>query len=162
MDTPRLDLNADILPSDGLGGLKLRVHFSELEDIEGFPWFTQRDFYYLASPCEVRYRLGGGEIEAAVDVRNGKVFKLLAYRGYSGKLFGKIYVGMPVKVALEIEPRLFYDEAEEAIFCQDVPGLVIDIPEIDPPPKLVPDMFIDAISVFAPEAFTLSVQEGKW
>ena len=156
----KLDLDADIFPNEGLGGLKLRVNVSRLERIEGFPF--KQDSYYLVSPFEARYRLGEGAIEAAVDIRSGKVFKLSAMSGYSGKLFGKIFVGMPIKEAMKIEPGFFYDEAEEVIVCKGVPGLTIDIPEIDPPVEKVPHMSIYAISVFVENILTLSGQEGNW
>lgn len=161
MNDIKLDLNAEIVPDVGLGGLKLRTHLSELENIKEFPWFRP-DSYCLVSPFEARYRFSDGKIAAAVDVRNGKVFKLIAYRGYLGKLLGQICVGMSVREAMKIEPRLFYDEAEEVIACKDVPGLTIDIPEIDPPIELVPDLFIHAISVFVTEIRTVSGQEGNW
>ena len=161
MNNLKLDRNAEILPNEGLGGLKLRMNVSELERIEGFA-LLKPDAYQLVSLFEARYRLGGGEIEAAVDVRNGKVFKLSAGFGYLGKLFGKIFVGMPMKEAFKLEPNLFYDEVEEVVRCKEVSGLAIDIPEIDPPVELVPHLSIYTISVFADEILTLSGQAGNW
>jgi hypothetical protein len=69
---------------------------------------------------------------------------------------------MRVADAMHLEPRLFYAEAEEYIRCQGVAGLVLDVPEIDPPPDQVPGMIISAISVHAAETETLAGQEGNW
>jgi len=155
-------LDAPIIPDRSLGGFDLRTHIRDLSDLLfGLGSWTE-GFCELVSPFEARYRLGKGEIELAVDVRNGKVFKIVAYPGYKGKLFDKIVVGMRVKAAMEYEPRLFYSEAEAAILCQDFTGLTLDVPEIDPPPELIPDMTISAISVHIPELYTPRGMSGDW
>lgn len=151
-------IDAPINPNEGLGGFRLRTPIGDLQD--SIMW--GKVSYELLSFFEARYTFDDGEIAVGVDIRNGKIFKIMAYQGYRGKLFGKIRVGMLIKEAMELEPRLYYDEAEEVIFCRDVPGLVIDVPEIDPPPELVPGMAIKAIVVNAPEAFTSAGQRGNW
>lgn len=157
-----LHLGADILPNQGLGGLTLRSNIRDFENLLSGLGVWQEGSFKLVSPFEARYTFGNGAIEVAVDVRNGKVFKLTAYAGYQGRLFNKITVGMSVQHAMKLEPRLFYDEAEEVIFCKDVQGLVIDIPEIDPPPNLVQKMTIYAISVYAEEIMTGPGLKGEW
>lgn len=162
MENTKLQLDAEIIPNHGLGNLKLRLSICDLVELVTGLGVYKSGSFYLASPFEARYRLGEGQVEIAVDVRNGKVFKLIAYAGYKGKLFNKITVGMQVHQAMKLEPRLFYDEAEEVILCRGVQGLTIDIPEIDPPPNLVPEMEIKAISVFAEEINTLQGMKGHW
>ncbi|MBC6473203.1 MAG: hypothetical protein GDA48_10625 [Hormoscilla sp. GM102CHS1] len=143
----RSQLDAPIVPDRRLGGFDLRTPIRDLSDFLCGLGSWREGFCELVSPFEARYRLGKGEIELAVDVRNSKVFKIAAYPGYKGKLFDKIVVGMKVKTAMEYEPRLFYSEVEAAILCQDFTGLTLDVSEIDPPPELIPDMTISAISV---------------
>ncbi len=133
IDITDLQLGAEIVPNQGLGGLSLGLNIGELEDLLFGLGTWKEGSFKLASPFEARYRLGRGEIEVAVDVRNGKVFKLTVYAGYQGKLFNEIIVGMTVRQAMQVEPRLFYDEAEESIFCEGVSGLSLDVPEVDPP-----------------------------
>lgn len=157
-----LRLDAEIIPNHGLGNLTLRAHISELEELLVGLGVFEEGSYSLVSPFEARYRLGRGEIEVAVDVRNGKIFKLIAYEGYRGKLFGKITAGMLVGDAMTLEPKLYYDEVEEAVLCRGVPGLTIDVPEIDPPAELVPGMRIKAIAVYAEEINTLQGNWGRW
>jgi hypothetical protein len=157
-----LDPAADIIPNVGLGGLTLRT---KLRDIQSLPQLTPMwpdTRYELVSPLDARYSLLGGVVIVCVDVRNGKIFQLIAGTNYEGRLFGQIYVGMSVAAAFALDSRLYYDETEESIRCRDVPGLVLDIPEIDPPPELVPSMHISQISVYAAETDSLDGQEGNW
>src|SRR5689334_12872051 len=91
----RLRLDADIVPNQGLGGLRLRVSLAEIQELVPTWEPPGERSYELVRPFEARYKLANGVIEIGVDVRNGKIFKLIANRGYDGILFGKIRVGMP-------------------------------------------------------------------
>jgi hypothetical protein len=155
-------LDAHITPNEGLGGLRLRTKLIEIQDLVTPQMYTDPATYQLVSPFEARYTMANGAIEVAVDVRNGKIFKLIAREGYWGKLFGTIAVGMLAADAMQIEPGLKYDEAEETIICEGVPGLAIDVPAKDPPAELVPTMTISAINVFAVEILTANGQRGHW
>lgn len=157
-----VDLDAPIIPNSSLGGLKLRMRVIDIQDTLIALGSTREGSVELGSPFDARYHFGEGEVTVAVDVRNGKVFMLCASLGYRGLLFGKIFVGMKVRDAMALEPHLYYDEAEEVILCKRVPGLSIDIPEIDPLPESVPEMTISAINVFAEETRSLEGQEGRW
>jgi hypothetical protein len=157
-----INLDAPIVPNSGLGGLKLRLRAIDIQDLLMGLGSTREGSFRLASPFDARYYLGKGEVAVAVDARNGKVFMLSASGGYRGSLFEHIFVGMKVSDAMALEPHLYYDEAEEMILCRGVPGLSIDIPDIDPRPESVPEMVISAINVFAEETRTLGGQEGRW
>lgn len=152
-----------IAANEGLGGLKLRTPLAELQHLL---WAfdvkigNAESWYELISLYEARYDLGS--VAVGVDVRNGKVFKLIAQDGYVGKLFGTIEVGMNVGVAMSLEPRLFYDDVEEGLFVQGCAGVTLDVPEIDPPPEVVPSYPISAISVYAEEAVAPEGQRGHW
>lgn len=121
---------------------------------------SEEGWYEFVSLYEARYDLGPVAIGA--DVRNGKVFKLIAQEGYAGKLFGTIEVGMNVGEAMSLEPRLFYDEVEEGLYVRGCAGVTLDVPEIDPPPEEVPSYPISAISVYAKEAVSPEGQRGNW
>jgi hypothetical protein len=159
---PAIKLDVPILPNQGLAGLKLRTKLIDIQDLFIGLGITKAGSFNLVAPFDARYHLGNGEVTVAVDVRNGKIFMLSACRGYSGALFGQIFVGMKVSDAIAIEPRLYYDEAEGMILCKGVQGVSIEIPKIDPPPELVPEMTISAINVYAEETFTLEGQSGRW
>jgi hypothetical protein len=122
-----------IAPNEGLGGLKLRTPLKELEHLL---WAFDvkrgeaRDWYYLDTLYEAKYDIG--PVIIGVDVRNGKVFKLIAQEGYAGKLFGAIEVGMNVGEAMSLEPRLFYDEVEEGLYVRGCAGVTLDVAERPP------------------------------
>jgi len=158
----QIQLDGEIVPNVGLGGLRLRSKLFDIQDLI-YAWASpDKPSYELISPFEARYRLGAGAVGIGVDVRNGKVFKLSAYPRYKGKLFGKIDVGMNIRDAITVEPSLYYDEADGLIRCLGVKGLAIDLSADDPPPELVPTLKIAAISVFAEEVNTAEGQTGNW
>ena len=157
-----ISLASAILPNEGLGGLKVRTPLADIQDLFlGLGLYKKGDCH-LVAPFEARYRLGEGEIEVSVDVRNGKVFKLTAGPGYQGLLCGKISVGMAAGEAMQRETGLRYDEVEEAIVYDGCPGVLLDVPEVDPQPDRVPALTISAISVYASEAFSPAGQTGNW
>ena len=123
---------------------------------------SKNKMFRLASPFEAKYKFEKEGVVICVDVRNGKIYQLTAISGYKGLLLGKIHVGMKVADAMMVEPGLYYDEPNEVIFCKGHPGLAIDVPEIDPPPELVPKMVIQAINVYAEEAFKPIGNRGLW
>jgi hypothetical protein len=155
-----IQLDAPIVPDQGLGGVLLRTRVREIQDILVFPGKNAK--FRLVSLFEARYSLADGAIEIAVDVRNSKIFKLMARSGYQGLLFDKIRVGLTVREAMALVPALYYDETEEMILCKGYPGVSLDVLEVDPSPERVPDMTIDSINVFASEIAALDGQEGAW
>lgn len=157
-----ISLASAILPNESLGGLKVRTPLADIQDLFLGLGLYKKGECRLVAPFEARYRLGEGEIEVSVDIRNGKIFKLTAGPGYQGLLCGKIGVGMEAGEAMQREPSLRYDEAEEAIVYDGCPGVLLDVPEVDPHPEAVPAMTISAISVYAAEAFTPAGQRGDW
>ena len=162
MSELRLRLDAPIVPDEGLGGLHLRMEIRAYQDHLVDLGLIHEGSFELASPIEALYRIGRGEVEIAVDVRNGRIFKLIAGSGYRGTLFGRVRVGMTAREAMCREPRLDFDEAEGGLICRDVDGLHIGLGDPDPPAKLVPDLTIETICVFAKEIVTLQGQEGDW
>jgi hypothetical protein len=160
--TKAIDLFAPIKPNRGLGGLQLRSHISGLSELLVGLGVSRPGTYELTRPFEATYSFGDGGVRCAVDVRNGKVFKLIATKDYKGKFGDRVHVGMTVKDAIAVEPRLFYSEAEECIFCKGVEGIVFDLPLEDPDPSEVPSLVITSIAVYAIEAFTATGQNGNW
>ncbi len=160
-----LSLTADspIVPNQGLGGLRLRSSLAEIQGLLDAHYVQQlpdRAWYRLERPFEAVYRVG--PVESAADVRNGKIFRLSAFAGYRGKLFGQIEVGMIVRDAMALDPRLYYDEAEELLLFRGAEGVSLDLPEVDPDPADVPNCPIHAISVFAREITTPDGLAGRW
>jgi hypothetical protein len=157
-----VDLGAPIIPGESLAGLRLRTPIGRLErTLQRFQ--LADDLKLKLQPVfEASYRVAGGAVGIAVDVRNGKIFRITARAGYKGCLFDQIRVRMRVREAFRLEPRLYYSEAEELILCRDVPGLSLDVSAVDPLPAAVPDLTIAAINVLIPELDSLQAQNGNW
>jgi hypothetical protein len=155
----RVDLKAPIIPDEGVAGLRLRSRIADLQELVDH---TNVGSFRLSSPFEARYLIAGGRVGIGVDVRNGRVAKLIAYSGYEGALFGSIVVGMPVREALRLDARLWYSEAEEVLLCRGVPGVALDVPAGDFPADQVLEMNIEAISAYAHEIETADGQAGEW
>jgi hypothetical protein len=160
LEQPSVQLDAPIIPDQGLGGILLRTPVRELQEL--FVSSGKSMTFELVSLFEARYRLANGAIEVTVDVRNGKIFKLTARSGYRGLLFDKIGVGTTVREAIACVPALYYDETEEMVLCKGCAGVSLDVPEIDPPSDRAQKMSIDSINVFASEINSLDGQEGMW
>ncbi len=159
----RVDTDEPVTPNVSLGGFRLRTPLLELKELL-FAFYVKNlaekpDWYDLVDLYEARYDLV--PIAVCADVRNGKIFKLIAQRGYEGKPFGKLHVGMNAGEAMALEPRLYYDEAWEGLYVKGCPGVTLDVPEEDPYPHEVPSYPIWAISVYAEEAFTPEGQGGR-
>jgi len=150
-----------IVPNHSLGGLRLRTHLSDLAELIRGLGVTSPGSYEMASPFEARYSFGDGSVQAAVDVRNGRIFKLIASKSYHGR-FGAIHLGMLVRDAMLTDPRLYYSESEECILCRGVSGITLNVPVIDPDPSHVPELPISDITVYAVEIETLEGQDGHW
>jgi hypothetical protein len=87
-------------------------------------------------------------VEMYVDVRHGRIYMLRAVPGYQGTL-GEVGVGMTVGEAMELEPRLRYDELRDELWLGDEQGVGFELSESDPPPEIVPTLRIEAIEVYA-------------
>lgn len=158
----QIDPIAPILPDQSLGGLRLRMHVTGFAHLITGLGVSKPGRYEMASPFEVRYSFGNGSVQCAVDVRNGKVFKLMAGPGYQGDFDGKLHVGMTVEDALRIQPGLHYSEVDECLLCRGIEGIAFHVPAVDPSPSEVPRLSISTIVVFAKEIDTLKGQAGEW
>jgi hypothetical protein len=117
--------------------------------------------FRLLRPFDARYEIG--PIEVSVDVRNGKIARLIARQGYLGSLFESVTVGARVALARTLCPSIYYDEAEELLLVRGVAGVALHVEGVDLPASEVERAPIAAISVFAPEAWdTIQGADGRW
>ncbi|OGO78978.1 MAG: hypothetical protein A2Y23_14625 [Clostridiales bacterium GWB2_37_7] len=142
-----IDLNAPIIPWEGIGGISLYSHIEQLNDI------IQRT---NKAPLQLGKYLIRYEIEDEVDlwfnVVNGKLFKITASKNYKGKLFDRIYVGMHIDKVIEFEPSFVYDDFEE-VYCSPK-GIFIETDPID--------NTVLWISVYIKELDSDGFEEGNW
>lgn len=157
-----IDLRARIIPDRSLGGLELRTPILQLGDLLRGLGVSRKGSYELVNVYEARYSLGDGSVCSCFDVRNGKLFKLIATNNYKGSFQGRIYVGQVVEEAMHADPRLYYWQPEECILCHSENGIRFEVPITDPDPSDVPSLRISSIVVYATEIETIQGQEGKW
>lgn len=142
-----VDLNAPIIPWEGMGGIKLYSHINELYNA------IQQS---KQEPSLIGKFLLKYEIEDSVDlwfnVVNGKLFKITALKNYTGKLMENICIGMPIDEVLKIEPSFEYDDFEE-VYCSPK-GIYI---ETDPVKHTVL-----WISVYINEIDNEDFESGNW
>lgn len=164
MNEIELNIDAPIIPDHSLGGLRLRMSLLDFDLQEIIRRQTQFDSTAseLVLPFEVRYRLEEGIIQVGVDVRNGKIYRLSAHRGYRGLLMESIHVGMKMHDAFEALAGLYYDHVWECILHKDYPGLAIDVPKIDPQPEVLRELSISAINVYVKEIDTPAGNKGHY
>lgn len=150
-----VDIDAPILPNHSLGGIRLRSRAVDLQEV-----LLCAHGCHLATHFEARYVFEYMSI--AIDVRNGRVFKLIAGMGYRGTLFGRIRTGMSLAQAMALEPRLRYDEFEETVVCRGIEGVCLDLPRVLPSVDDAPAAPIESICVYATEILSAPGQDGKY
>ncbi|GEN35881.1 hypothetical protein [Aneurinibacillus danicus] len=142
-----VQLNAPIVPWEGMGGIKLYSHISEFYGILE----QSKEAPKLLGKFLIRY-----EIKDSVDlwfnIINGKLFKITALKNYKGKLFGELCIGMHIDEVLEREPSFIYDDFEE-VYCSPK-GIYI---ETDPVEHTVL-----WISVYIKEIDNEDFERGNW
>jgi hypothetical protein len=157
----QIDLTAPVVPAESLGGLQIRTHVTDIDDLLRGIGTTSPGTFELVRPYEARFSFGDGSVEAAVDIRNGRIFKLIGRRNYKG-CFGAVALGMIAAEVFRHDSRFFFDDAEGYFFCKGVPGLAIELPDDDPDPQQVLRLPISAFSVYAPGINTADGQGGNW
>lgn len=142
-----IDSNAPIVPWEGMGGIKLYSHISEF-----YETLASIDNPALLSwKFVIRYEIKDS-VYLWFNVINGKLFKITALQNYTGKLFGKISIGMHIDEVLKIEPSFVYDDFEE-VYCSPK-GIFI---ETDPATQTVL-----WISVYVKELDDENFERGNW
>jgi hypothetical protein len=154
--------DGSIIPGQELGGVAVGTPFVRLANTLTEARVKNSVEYSMSTLFEASYYMRDFNVEIVVDVRNGKISRLTAREGYVGTLSNGVGVGTQVREAIRMEPRFYYDEAEELILCRGVPGIALELAAIDPYPDAVLEMPVHAISVYAAEIETVAGQQGMW
>lgn len=142
-----LNLQAPIVPWEGMGGIKLYSNINE--------------FYSMIEEYGKQPKLLGKylimyEIDNLIDLwfnlLNGKLFKITATSNYTGVLFNKIRVGMHIDDVLKLDPSFIYDDFEE-VYCSSK-GVYL---ETDPVEQTVL-----WISIYIKEIDNPDFERGNW
>jgi hypothetical protein len=120
----KIDLSAPIIPNKSIGNICLRDKISQLKKNIGI---VDNSKYELISPFDARYYLKDRSIEVGVDVRYGRIFNITARKGYLGKLFEQIQVGMKLEFILNSFKEFYYDEDSDMFLSKEHDGVGLDI-----------------------------------
>jgi hypothetical protein len=147
----RIDIGAPIVPGESLGAIHLGTNVREVRDPLFEASLPEAGAYTLLTPFQAWYRLAGERVGMHVDVRTGTIFKLSAYQGYTGTLFGRVSVGMTAREAMAADSRLYYDPGNDLVLCEHVGGIELELSVDDPDPREVPSLPIVGISIWDPD-----------
>jgi hypothetical protein len=145
-----IDINADIIPWESIGGIRL---YSTIKELKNFLKDESKIKTIVFHNLWIRY-----EVEDILDLffllTNGKLFKITTLKNYKGKLFDKIYVGLPEDDLLKVEPSFVYDDFEE-VYTSETKGIFL---ETDPNPN---GSTVRYITVYVKELFQDDFEEGN-
>lgn len=113
-----LNLDAEITPSLGLGGILLGQPLSALPAEERWE----------EVPGIVRATLASGAVEAVADADKDLVIGLIAGPGYRGRLPAGIGVGTTFDDALRLAPQLRWNDFDNSLYEPDQLGFVLQPP----------------------------------
>jgi hypothetical protein len=142
-----INLNAPIIPWEGMGGIKLYSHISQFYDTLDNLKESDVLIVKFLIRCQIE-----NSVYLWFNLMNGKLFKITALKDYKGKLFDNIHIGMHIDDVLKIEPSFVYDDFEE-VYCSPK-GIFI---ETDPEKNTVL-----WISVYVKEVDNEDFERGNW
>lgn len=142
----KLDINAPIIPFEGLGGIKLYSTREELKEI-----LNMADTKSQVYDNWIEYHIQD-KIALTFNLNNNKLLRISTLSAYKGKLFGRIYVGMQEEEIPKVEPSFRYNDFEE--FWETDKGVAIATDAITH--KVV------WIAVYVPEWDLEGFEEGNW
>ena len=145
-----IDITAPILPGKSIGGIPLYAHIRDYQDlVNSFEYFEQKTGKDLSLSFYGTFSIGyeyKGILTLVFSIMNGKLFKIIAWKGYQGLLFDKIKVGMNIKEAMKLEPRIYFDDVHEEYYkvkgekgiilethplSGDITLIIVNVKEID-------------------------------
>ena len=119
-----IDINAPIIPYEGMGGIKL---YSTIKDLKE-TLIGDNVKATVLNNLWIRYEISD-YLYLFFSLLNGKLFKITTLSGYKGLLWGKIKVGMKAEEFIKIEPSFRYDDFEEVYECDKGVFIETDVDE---------------------------------
>lgn len=119
-----IDINAPIIPYEGMGGIKLYSTIKDLKEILS----SDNVKATVLNNLWIRYEIPDC-LYLFFSLLNGKLFKITTLSGYRGLLWNKINVGMKAEEFIKIEPSFRYDDFEEVYECDKGVFIETDVEE---------------------------------
>ncbi len=158
-----ISISAPIFPNESLGEITLRDTEATLVDNLTAAGILFQVSYEKNNDSRVSlYSIFEGVIIIAVDNNNSKIFRITAKTGYDGKLLDKIKIGDTLHDIYKAEKGFYYDEREDTILNNILPGVSLDLEVTDYLLSGIDNPKIACISVFAEESMTIQGQKGNW
>jgi len=142
-----LDSNLTITESS-IGGFRLSEHINTYWDVvvktynrsEKNP--NQLELYHT-----VCYTFEDLQVQLAVDVRTGIIYRITALSGYQGTFLGSIGIGTAILDVLAMDLGFEYRDAEDAFQTTLYRGVWLEQNIGDPLPEDYPDLKIESITI---------------
>ena len=142
-----INIDAAILPWEGIGGIKLYSHIKNLKNVI----ISEKATSFLYDRFLVRYEIQD-TLYLFFNIINGKLFKITALKEKRGKTVNGICIGQKITDALLLDNSFEYDDFEEVYVSPN--GIFI---ETDPLTER-----IQWISVFVKELETEIFDDAMW
>ncbi|WP_195571465.1 hypothetical protein [Paenibacillus sp. 1001270B_150601_E10] len=132
-DRESVDLNAPIIPNEGIGIFKLNNHIQQYYDVISEYCFRKItpynsnfvDYVHLRSPFEMVFIIAEC-LEVSFHTMNGKLMQVTAKKGYRGMFNGTTTVGMQLDDFSVLEPSFIYDNSHEDYVSTQYRGISIN------------------------------------
>lgn len=142
-----LDRNLPITESS-IDGFKLLEHINTYWDlVEEYYNKSEKNLYQLELYHTVRYTFEDLQVQLAVDVRTGIIYRITALAGYQGTFLGSIGIGTPISEVLAMDLGFEYRDAEDAFQTTKYYNLWLEQNISDPLPEDYPDLKIESITI---------------
>ena len=141
-----IDINAPIVPFEGMGGVKL---YSSEEQIQ--PMLDGYQVKIDRYSGRIRYQVGD-LLYLTFLKKNGKLFSITTLDGYKGKLWDKIGTDTVEKTLLSLDDSFVWDDWEEV--WQSPKGVIIE--------GYDGTGLCTWISVYVKEMLEPDFEKGKW
>lgn len=139
------DIAAPIYPGRSIGGISIGTHIKALYPKLKMDVHPQEAHVFIWHPFYVRYKFANIFI-ITVHILDGKIVQLVAGENYQGQIPNGIRTGMTIGEAIQIEPRIYFDELREKFFIHYVPGIVFECHH----PRMASSK-IDSITIYSSE-----------
>jgi len=147
-----LDYQAHIVPGSSMAGLRIGMHLSEFEPAIWASWYgtgRKSQVYAMNWLFSVTYSIDSVKVD--VDVHTGCIYALTAEAGYGGhaSVDGcQIFVGSSIAEVTKRIPTLFYNDPENRLEFEGLPGIALQTTDSGPEPRSSTQSKVATISVY--------------
>lgn len=124
----KININAPIMPGEGLGGLQLNTHILQLKElIKSFSWLDHKTLvdksidtlstFYVSYECR-------NTLKIVFDILTGNLQRIIALQNYKGSFLNELYIGKEINSIQKLD--IIYDEDEELYYVDGFDGITFE------------------------------------